>query len=244
MLHNFRRAIILVFLLSFAAFMLASLGMIALFMAPFNIQVNKPWQVSQTENFINDWNYFVKDYVSQHFPDFDRNLSKTGTTLSKYMSDVETLSGFIQDQNYNISSKRAFRIASALKHYSLKYGVSFELVVAVAHTESHFDPEARSSYGALGLMQVVWRIHSALLKANGISSEELLFQPEFGAAAGCLLLSRYIKDSDNIQTALGRYYGGDSGVYWSRISRSMDSYQRYKKQKTVTSHLLFFSYNS
>ena len=213
--------------------MLSSLGMIALFMAPFNIQVEQPWQTSQTEKFISDWNYFVKDYVSQHFPDFDRNLTMTGTAFRKYTSDVETLSGFIQAQNYNISLKKAFRIASALKHYSLKYGVSFELAVAVAHTESHFDPEARSSYGALGLMQVVWRIHSALLKANGIVSEELLLQPEFGAAAGCLLLSRYIKEYGNIQVALGKYYGGDSGIYWNRISRSLNSYRIHAKKTGI-----------
>ena len=231
MLHNFRRAIILLFLLSFAVYMLASLGMIALFMAPFGIRAEQPWQLSQTENFINDWNYFVKDYISQYLPDLDSNFSEVGAAYGKYMSEVETLSDYIQAQNFNIPPKRAFRIASALKRYSLKYGVPFELAVAVTHTESHFNPEARSGYGALGLMQVVWRIHSGLLRANGIFSEDMLTQPEFGAAAGCLLLSRYINDSDNLQAALGRYYGGDSGVYWRRISRSLNSYRAYVNRK-------------
>ncbi|MCL1940533.1 MAG: transglycosylase SLT domain-containing protein [Synergistaceae bacterium] len=230
MLHNFRRAIVWIFLLSFAVFMLSSLGMIALFMGTF-IQVEQPWQLSQTESFINDWNYFVKDYVSQHLRDFNSSFSKVDAAYRKYMSDVEKLADFIQAQNLNILPKRAYRISSALKHYSLKYGVPFDLAVAVAHTESHFDPEAKSRYGALGLMQVVWRVHFALLQANGIFNEEMIFQPEFGAAAGCLLLSRYIKENDNIQTALGKYYGGNSDIYWGRISRSLNSYRTHKNRE-------------
>lgn len=225
MLHNFRRAIFLFALSSLAIFMLSSIGMITLFMAPFDVQTERPWQRSQAVYFVNSWNYYIREFVFRQLLGFDNEFSDTVTAYNKYMSDVETLSSFIKAQNDNISLKSAFRIASALKHYSIKYGVAFDLAIAVAHTESHFDPNARSSYGALGLMQVVWRVHSALLRANGIFSEELLLQPEFGAAAGCLVLSRYIKDSDSLQAALGRYYGGDSDVYWSRISRSLNSYR-------------------
>ncbi|MCL1874838.1 MAG: transglycosylase SLT domain-containing protein [Synergistaceae bacterium] len=207
--------------------------MITLFMAPFGVQMERQWQRSQTVSFENSWNYYVKDFVFRQLLGLDSKYLDAGAAYSKYTSDVETLSSFIKSQNYNISSKTAFRIASALKHYSVKYGVDFDLAIAVAHTESHFDPNARSSYGALGLMQVVWRVHSALLRANGIFSEELLLQPEFGAAAGCLVLSRYIKDSDSLQIALGRYYGGDSDVYWSRISRSLNSYKAHTGKEGI-----------
>ena len=231
MLHNFRRAIILLFLLSFTIFMLSSVGMITLFMAPFGIKTEQTWLRPQTENFINSLHNLVKDFVLGHLLELDRKLSNTDAVFGKYMTDVETLSSFIQSQNGNISSKKAFRIASALKHYSLKYGVPYDLAIAVANTESHFEPSAKSSYGAIGLMQVVWRVHSALLRANGIYTEEMLLQPEFGAAAGCLLLSRYLKDSDNVETALGRYYGGDSSVYWSRISKALDSYRLHNEKR-------------
>jgi soluble lytic murein transglycosylase-like protein len=204
--------------------------MIELFMAPFGIQMEQSWHQSQSEKVVNNWNDFVKDIVSISLPGFDSAINEIDNIYDKYMSDVEILSSFIQTQNSRVSTKSAFRIATALKHYSVKYEVSFDLAVAVTHTESHFDTNARSGYGALGLMQVVWRVHSGLLRANGIFSEELLTQPEFGAAAGCLLLSRYIRDSDSLQTALGRYYGGDSEVYWSRISRSLDSFRKHKNQ--------------
>ncbi|MCL2147439.1 MAG: lytic transglycosylase domain-containing protein [Synergistaceae bacterium] len=233
MLHSFRRAIFLLFLSGFAIYMLSSLGMIMFFMAPFDIRMEQPWRQSNAESFINGWNYLAKDIVSMSLPGFNSKISEVDTVYGKYMSDVEILSSFIQTQNSSISPKSAFRIASALKHYSVKYEVSFDLAVAVMNTESHFDTNAKSGYGALGLMQVVWRVHSGLLQANGISSEELLTQPEFGAAAGCLLLSRYIRDSDSLQTALGRYYGGDSDVYWSRISRSLNSYRKHKNQRTI-----------
>jgi soluble lytic murein transglycosylase-like protein len=197
-------------------------------MAPFDIQMEQPRQRLGAENFIYGWNYLAKDIVSQCLPGFNNTIYEADSVYGKYMADVEILTSFIQAQNSNISSKLAFRIASAIKHYSVKYEVQFDLAIAVTHTESHFDPNARSNYGALGLMQVVWRVHSALLRANGIFSEELLTQPEYGAAAGCLLLSRYIRDSDSIQTALGRYYGGDSDVYLSRITRSLNLYGKQK----------------
>jgi hypothetical protein len=211
--------------------MLSSIGMIALFLGPYGIHAKQPWQLSQAENSMYDWNYFVKGFIFKSLPVFDDKLSDVGEAYSKYMSDVEILTGFIKTQNRNISLKTAFRIASALKHYSVKYGVSFDLAIAVMHTESHFDPNARSNYGALGLMQVVWRVHFALLRANGILEEEMLLMPEFGAAAGCLLLSRYLRDSDSVKTALGRYYGGDSDIYWSRISRSLNLYEKHKREK-------------
>jgi len=230
-LHNFRRAIVVIFLSSFAIFMLSSIGMIASFMVPFDIQVEQPWQLSQAEKFMNDCNYFANDFVSKRLPSFDSKLTEASTAFNRYILEVETLSDFIQAQNGNISSKTAFRIACAVKHYSLKYSVPFDLAIAVAHTESHFDPNARSSYGALGVMQVVWRVHAAMLRANGIFEEEQLLQPEFGIEAGCLVLSDYLRNSVDTQTALGRYYGGDSNVYWGRISRSLNFYQRHAKQK-------------
>ena len=231
LLHYFRRAIVLLFLLSLAVFMLSSISMITLFMVPFDIQAEQTWQRPQPENPMDSVNYFVKDFFFRQLLELDSKLSDTDAAFGEYMSDVETLSSFIQSQNGNISSKKAFRIASALKHYSLKYGVPFDLAIAVANTESHFDPNAKSSYGAIGLMQVVWRVHSALLRANGIYNEEMLLLPEFGAAAGCLLLSRYLKDSDSVETALGRYYGGDSSIYWSRISKALNYYRKHNDKR-------------
>ena len=106
--------------------------------------------------------------------------------------------------------------------------VTLTLAVAVGNAESHFDPKARSSYGAAGVMQVVWRVHSYLLMAHaGLEAEEDLCHPEKGVSAGILLLSRYMKTYGSTKKALGRYCGGGIERYWSRVSRGMKQVASY-----------------
>ena len=137
------------------------------------------------------------------------------------------LATYIMSENRNLGLKTAWREAAAFVHYGGKYDVPLDLLVAVANTESHFKPTARSGYGACGIMQVVWRIHSSLMQANGILTQEDLFDPEKGIAAGTLLLSRYLKAYGTTQRALGRYYGGSPSVYMSRINKKLDRLKRF-----------------
>ena len=132
-----------------------------------------------------------------------------------------SLSRFIQSQNGEVCRESALVQANAFWKYSLKYNVPLDLIVAVANTESHFRPDARSPAGAAGIMQVMWKVHAGLLQANGIMEEEDLLDPEMGIAAGSLLLSRYLKAYGDTKAALGRYYGGSATVYWNRISRNL-----------------------
>jgi len=140
---------------------------------------------------------------------------------------VELIQRFIQKQNSKIDDLTALKEAMAFIHYSSKYNVPLDLAIAVANTESHFDPDARSKAGAAGIMQVTWKIHAGLLQANGIQYEEDLHDPEKGIAAGCLLISRYLKAYGSTQKALGRYYGGSASVYWDRVSKNLSRLRRY-----------------
>lgn len=141
--------------------------------------------------------------------------------FSNAAENVQALSTFVRGQNSAISRQEALLQASAFLKYSHKYKVPLDLLLAVAYTESHFDSSARSPAGAAGIMQVMWKIHSGLLQANGIMAEEELYTPDKGIAAGALLISRYLKAYGDTQTALGRYYGGSPTVYWGRISRNL-----------------------
>jgi soluble lytic murein transglycosylase-like protein len=139
------------------------------------------------------------------------------------------LAAYILRENKRLEPRTAWREAAAFIHYGAKYGVPVDLVVAVANTESHFKPTARSSYGASGIMQVVWRIHANLMQANGILSEEELSDPEKGIAAGALLLSRYLRAYGTRTKALGRYYGGPAHVYMSRINKKLDRIRQFSE---------------
>ncbi|MGI6783931.1 MAG: transglycosylase SLT domain-containing protein [Aminivibrio sp.] len=150
------------------------------------------------------------------------------TSFAETAKNIASLSGFIRSQNREVSLESSLIQANAFLKSSLKYGVPLDLIVAVANTESHFRPEAKSGAGAAGVMQVVWKVHSGLLQANGIAREEDLHDPEMGIAAGSLLLSRYIKASGDLKTALGRYYGGSADVYWERVSRNLSKFRNAK----------------
>jgi soluble lytic murein transglycosylase-like protein len=128
---------------------------------------------------------------------------------------------YIASQNKDIEPLEAWRQAVSFVHYSKKYDVPLGLAVAVANTESHFRSQARSGYGAMGVMQVAWHVHEHLLKANGIAAAKDLHDPEKGIAAGTLLLSRYLNHYGSTQRALGRYYGGAASRYWPKVSRYM-----------------------
>lgn len=135
--------------------------------------------------------------------------------------NVSVIALYIASQNKDIEPLAAWRQAASFVHYSRKYQVPLGLAVAVANTESHFRPEARSGYGAMGVMQVAWHVHENLLKANGIPAAQDLHDPEKGIAAGTLLLSRYLNHYGSTQRALGRYYGGAVSRYWPKVSRYM-----------------------
>ena len=135
---------------------------------------------------------------------------------------IRDLALFITGQNPDIPMETALVQAAAFWKYSIKYSVPIDLVIAVAQTESRFDPGARSPAGAAGVMQVMWRVHSGLLLANGIMDEAQLHDPELGIAAGSLLLSRYLRAEGDVKTALGRYFGGSPTVYWRRVSRNLE----------------------
>lgn len=148
-------------------------------------------------------------------------LNKLKDFSTEDQQTVSTVVRYIRGNSPYISPKTAWRIAAALVYYSGKYGIPVHLSTAVAHTESQFNPSARSSKGAMGVMQVMWKVHNGLLQANGIASKDEMMDPEKGVAAGCLLLSRYVKAYGSIPKALARYYGGSSVAYFRKVNTKM-----------------------
>jgi soluble lytic murein transglycosylase-like protein len=147
--------------------------------------------------------------------------------------DAANIALFIRKSNRDIDEKTAWREAAALVHYSAKYGVPSALTTAVAQVESTFNPNAVSSKGASGVMQVMWGIHNGLLRSNGIHpspGSNPLADPEHSIAAGCLLLSRYIRAYGSVQKAIDRYYGGTSATYHRKININITNLMthRYK----------------
>ena len=97
--------------------------------------------------------------------------------------------------------------------YSNEFDVPEALIYAVIRTESGFDPEARSSVGAIGLMQLMpdtldWL--SRLLDEEAPTGE--ITDPETNIKYGTYYL-RYLCDRfGNLDTALAAYNAGHGRV--------------------------------
>ena len=115
------------------------------------------------------------------------------------------------------TKKKAEQFLLFAEKYAVKEGISAALVMSVIHTESYFNPMARSHVPAFGLMQIVPK--SAGLdvtqylegKSRYLTPEEL-YQPEMNIQMGSaylhLLYYRYMKAIKNEQS---RFYCSIAG---------------------------------
>ena len=155
-------------------------------------------------------------------------LHKIKNLDSATQKKVANVATFIRKVNSSLSVKTAWREASALVYYSVKYKVPLDIVVAIAKQESKFNPSAQSRSGALGVMQVVWKVHNGMLRSRGIApTRNHMFDPERGVEAGVLILSRYIKAYGSLQSALNRYYGGFAKVYIKKVNNNVAMLKRH-----------------
>ncbi len=92
-----------------------------------------------------------------------------------------------------------------------KYDLSPSLVYAVIHTESGFDPEARSSADAVGLMQVTAPTMEWALMRSGVSGtpdEAMLTDPAFNVEIGTCVLHLLGEQFSEQDTVLAAYNAG------------------------------------
>ena len=171
-----------------------------------------------TEDHIDMWS-------DQHPRTTLKNLAGMSESKQRKVANVAT---FIRKVNKNISPKIAWREACALVYYSHKYGVPTDLSVGIAKAESRFNPSAQSKSGAVGVMQVMWRVHNGMLSKKGIATtRDHMFDPERGVEAGVMILSRYIGAYGTVQKALNRYYGGISTAYLKKVNKNMAMLEKH-----------------
>ncbi len=105
-----------------------------------------------------------------------------------------------------IDRNLARKIAQHVHHYARAYGQDPDLVLAIIATESDFDPDAVSSVGALGLMQVMPQWKQVL----GI--RENLTEPETSIRYGLQILGFYRNMYKDLEMALTAYNRGPGPV--------------------------------
>jgi soluble lytic murein transglycosylase-like protein len=128
----------------------------------------------------------------------------------------------IQTLNRTLSGAEAERIWQAVERYSAKYELAPDLVLAVLEVESHARVGARSPKGALGLMQVMPHMASALDLAGNHTTIES------NVEAGCLILAHNIRRLGE-QDGVSAYFWGSEirGVsYLNRVTAAREAYRR------------------
>ncbi len=130
------------------------------------------------------------------------------------------LASSLEATNPRLGQRRAARIASAVLRYSERYDLPPDLVVAVMLVESSARPEARSSQGAIGLMQVMPHMFEQLAMPGNLTHIETNIE------AGCMLLA------DNIRR-LGEK-AGTSAYYWGNDIRGEGYVRRvYRRRRAL-----------
>lgn len=109
-----------------------------------------------------------------------------------------------------------------------KYNVSKAVVFAVINTESNFKKEAKSSKGAVGLMQIMPSTAEGLFGEN--LTEEKLQEPEVNILLGTKYLSQLIARFEEVETAVAAYNAGPTNVSkWLKDVELSDDGKTLKK---------------
>jgi soluble lytic murein transglycosylase-like protein len=119
--------------------------------------------------------------------------------------NVEDLERYIQARYPGVAKELASIIAFELDDACTREGVPFPLAVGLMEIESRFNPFAKSSVGARGLLQVMPDVWG---KTLGIKDARELHGVHRGIECGISVLKHYIdKNQGNITKALQNYNG-------------------------------------
>ena len=146
---------------------------------------------------------------------------------------------------------RAERFQNYLVENTKRYDQDPALILAIIHTESYFNPVARSHANALGLMQIVPRtagrdVYRRLRNEDGVPTPEFLYEPNNNLLFGCtyfdILMNQYIRGVDSpivleymaisaYNTGAGnvaRAYTGNTNIRQAvRIANEMSAQENY-----------------
>ena len=137
----------------------------------------------------------------------------TVSTTPAQAAEIERLSVHIA-QTWRMPPATAHRIVNAAYLQARQQQISPTLILAVVAQESSFRPDARSHYGAQGLMQVVARHHPE--KLRGLQRDALL-RPETNIAVGTQVLTEYLQRHNGRLDPALRKYSGNATAYPQKV---------------------------
>ena len=101
-----------------------------------------------------------------------------------------------------------------VRGHAQQYDLDAALLAAVIYSESEFDADARSSSGAIGLMQLLPDTAEGIAQYTGGNRFEVddLYDPEINVRYGAFYLRRLLRKYDDERVALAAYNAGQANV--------------------------------
>lgn len=103
----------------------------------------------------------------------------------------------------------------SIKKYSIKYGLDPYLIYSIINVESKFNAFAKSSKGAIGLMQITPNTGEYISRLIGDKKfkMDILYNPETNIRYGCFYVSKLFSDfNGDLDCVLAAYNGGEGNV--------------------------------
>ena len=149
-----------------------------------------------------EFNYFLKIYTEQNI-------------LADWVID---------NSQIELNKDKALSIVKDIYIHSWINNISPILIMAITRTESGFRKYAKSNYGAVGLMQVVPRLHKDKLKHRDPFNQSVSIEVGTKIMKNCL-----VRNNNNLNKSLNCYSGNDGDKYISKVTNFRNKINHYLK---------------
>lgn len=169
------------------------------------LDMNKVQQrITQIEDRFN-----IKHFAPQNVVDFQQTLTKqlkNETDGSENINTKKNITGRAANSSSTREESAPGAIADLIQKSAAKYGIDARLLSAVAEAESNYHPDAVSSAGAVGVMQLMPDTAAALGVADPYDARQNI-------DGGAKYLKELLNDfGGNVRDAVAAYNAGPQAV--------------------------------
>ncbi len=149
------------------------------------------------------------------------------TNLIKLLDHQDKVVEWVKNNTTNkASTDNASDIVFHTFNTSISTGIDPTIILAIMRTESGFRTNAKSGYGAKGLMQVVPRFHKDKLKGESPFNIQTSIRVGTQVLTDCLR-----KHKGSTYKALNCYSGGGGSKYYRTVSGFKSNLDNFLKSK-------------